>query len=70
MCIVIRLKNGDEIETVSQFEDYFKVDALDYIDKSYKQIDSDYCLCCLDVNGFFAEHPQLPFEYTGDWREK
>ncbi len=70
MCTTIRFKDGREIETVSQFEDYFKENALDWIRSFYKNIEGDQCLCCLDVNGFFAEHPELKFEYTGDWWEK
>ena len=74
MCQVIRLNDGAEIETVAEFETYFgefiEFDILDYIATGYTTVDDDYCLCCIDLNGFFAEHPSLSFEYTGDWWEK
>jgi hypothetical protein len=74
MCQTIRLKNGDEIETVGEFEAYFgeflEFSMLQYVEPYYSNIDSDYCLCCLDIKRFFADHPNLSFEFTGDWWEK
>ena len=69
MCEIIELENGEEIETVQEFEDQFKVNSEDYKDEDYTQIIKDACLCQLDLERFFSDRKN--FEFDGvNWFKK
>lgn len=68
MCDVVCLSNGEELETVRDFEEYFKVDSeplkMDY----YSELPKDCCLCALDLDKFFKGKPRFNYD-AGDWIE-
>lgn len=69
MCDSIRFKNGKDIESVRQFQNTFNVDAKTYaFDKNECFKDIDCCMCEVDLDRFFKDHPEHEFEYDcGDW---
>ena len=69
MCDLIQFKNGNDVETVRQFQDTFKVDATKYGFDGNEQL-IDQCLCNIDLEQFFKDHPEHEFYYDyGDWWE-
>jgi hypothetical protein len=69
MCVTIKPKNGEEIETVEEFEKYFNIDATAYADKHYgNKIKYKACLCQLDLDSFF-KNKNFTFEGMY-WEEK
>lgn len=70
MCDSIRFKSGEDVGTVRQFQDKFNVDAKTYSYDGYDKNFLDCCLCSIDLDTFFAEHPELNFEHdAGEWWE-
>ena len=69
MCDSIRFKSGEDVGTVRQFQDCFGVDTKLYgFDGDEKFLDC--CLCYIDLDTFFAEHPELNFDHdAGEWWE-
>jgi len=69
MCDSIRFKNGNDVGSVRQFQDTFKVDATKYgFDGNEEFIDC--CMCEIDLEQFFKDHPEHEFYYDcGEWWE-
>lgn len=69
MCDSIRFKNGEEVGTVRQFQEFFKTDAVKYGFDGDEQF-LDCCMCSIDLNQFFKENPEHKFYYEwGEWWE-
>lgn len=66
MCQCIRLPEKD-IETVQDFVDHYKVDPGKYKYEYHKTIELTACLCQIDLDKFFADHPQYNMVFDGDW---
>lgn len=62
MCQTIRFSDGEEIETIGQFEKYFNVLAINYLFPDYLRFNSRSCLCPIDLDKFFKEHPEIDVE--------
>jgi len=69
MCDTIRLKNGNDIESVEQFEKHFEVKADNYKYDYYDEIVKDACLCQIDLEEFFSKRKDFKLD-CGDWWEK
>lgn len=69
MCDSIRFQKEPDVMSVRQFQDRFKVDAKDYgWDGEQETIDA--CMCQIDLERFFKEHPEFEFYYeNGEWWE-
>lgn len=68
MCDTIRMKNGNDIETVEQFEKHFNVNADNLKYDYYDKLSRDSCLCQIDLEKFMSN--KHDFEYDcGDWWE-
>lgn len=69
MCDTIRLKGGNSLETVEDFERHFQVDAGLWKHEYYGDIDPKSCLCQLNLERFMEDKKDI-FEYDlCDWRE-
>ena len=66
MCDSIRFHNGEEIQTVRQFQNFFKVDAKKY---GWDGECIDCCMCGLDLEKFFKDNPDFYYD-CGEWWEK
>ena len=70
MCSSIRLKNGNDVQSVRQFQVTFKVDAKKYGFNGNEDF-VDCCMCEIDLEQFFKDHPKHKFYYEyGEWWEK
>lgn len=67
MCETIRLKNRNKIETIIQFENYFKINADKLKYDSSDKIDKKCCLCPIDLDKFLKDKPFT--KAYGDWWE-
>lgn len=55
MCQIILLKNGDELETISDVETFFNQSLLKYKETYYKSLDKDSCLCQINLDSFMSD---------------
>ena len=67
MCTTIRFLNGTDIESISELEEYFKIDADDYKEDYYGDLEKDCCLCPIDLNKLLKDKPF--HQEDGDWYE-
>jgi len=68
VCDSIRFSNGISVLSVKEFQDTFKVDARKY---GWDGNLIDSCMCGIDIDKFFKEHPEHDFYYDyGEWWEK
>lgn len=70
MCDSIRFKNGNDVRSVRQFQNTFKIDAMNY-GWDGKDEFMDCCMCEIDLVQFFKDYPEHNFYYDcGDWWEE
>lgn len=58
MCQVVYTQSGKEIETPREFKEFFGFEAD--MDKHYKTVDPDSCLCQCDLDLTFKNH-NIPY---------
>lgn len=69
MCNIIAFCNGEEVQTVREFQQKFNVDARLYGWDGNEEF-IDCCLCDIDLEQFFKLNPEHVFYYDGgDWWE-
>ena len=70
MCDSIRFTDGREIQTVKEFQDFFKVDATKY-GWDGNEYFINCCMCAMDLDQFFKDNPQYNIYYeNGEWWER
>lgn len=65
MCVVMHLLDGQEIESVAEFEAYFKVDANKFADPTYGSLIMDSCLCQLDITDYMRHRHEFETDDGG-----
>lgn len=64
---MIRFNTEADVSSIKEFQEKFKIDAMLYGWDGNKDF-LDCCMCSVDLERFFKDHPQYKFVYgTGDW---
>ena len=67
---IIILKNGDEIETIEELEEYFGESVEKYKYDYYEEILSKGCFCQIKMQEFMSDKEGYEFDGVNWWEKQ